>query len=433
MLDILFTDITIITMEDDKPVINRGFVGVIGGKIAHVSETAPEEGAARKISGKDKLIMPGLVNTHAHTAMCIMRGYADDYALHDWLYKKIFPVESRLTEQAVLAGVKLGFAEMIRFGTTSVSDMYFYQLAAAKFALECGIRANLSNAVLALSPDFDFETDRAVAELRELLKSFHGADGRRVRADASIHAQYTSTPDVWKKTAKIARDNRLIMHLHLSETKREHEECVAQLGKTPARMFYENGVFGVPVIAAHCTWLSEEDMEICAESGVSCAHNPVSNLKLGSGIARISQMQKLGMNVSLGTDGCCSNNTHDLFEEIKAAALLQKGTTGDPTVLNAYSALKLATVNGAKAQGRENEIGRIREGFDADLIVIDLDAPHLYPVFDPLSTVVYGARGSDVCMTVVKGKVLYENGEHKTIDIERVYDEVEKYALPLVK
>jgi 5-methylthioadenosine/S-adenosylhomocysteine deaminase len=433
MLDILFSNITVITMEDDRPVINNGFVGVKDGKIARVCGEMPREAASRVIDGRKKLIMPGLVNTHAHTAMCVMRGFADDYTLHDWLFEKVFPVEARLTEKAVIAGVKLGFAEMLRSGTTSVTDMYFHQPSAARFAYECGMRVNLSNAVLAHGPEFDFETDRSIRELNELLMSWHGADGGRIRADAAIHGEYTSSPEVWRKVTDIARERSLNIHLHLSETLAEHEDCVKQNGKTPARMFYENGVFDVPVIAAHCTWLTNEDMDLCAEKGVSAAHNPVSNLKLGSGIARICDMQRHGMNVSLGTDSCCSNNSHDLFEEIKTAALLQKGISGDPTVLDAYSALKLATVGGAKAQGRENEIGRVKTGFDADLIMLDLDQPHLYPVYDPLSTVVYSARGSDVCMTMVKGRILYENGEYKTIDLESVYAQVEKYTLPIVR
>ena len=432
MFDLLFNDITVITMEDLRPVIKNAFIGIRDGKIAFVSETKPTQAAKRTINGKNKLLMPGLVNTHAHTAMCVMRGFADDYTLQDWLFKKVFPVEAKLTEKAVLAGVKLGWAEMLKSGTTSVSDMYFYQPVAAKFALQCGIRVNLSNAVVALSPDYDFEDDRAVAETRRLILEYHGMDGGRIQADVSIHGQYTSSPDVWKKVTALARKNGLRLHLHLSETRPEHDNCVAEHGKTPARLFYENGVFDLPVIAAHCTWLTDEDMDILAEKGVSAAHNPVSNLKLGSGIARIIEMKKRGMNVSLGTDSCCSNNSHDLFEEIKTAALLQKGVSYDPTSLNAYSALKLATVNGAKAQGRENEIGRICEGFDADLIMLDLDQPHLFPCYDPISTVVYGARGSDVCFTMVKGKILYENGEFKTIDIERVYEEVEREALPIV-
>ena len=192
-------------------------------------------------------------------------------------------------------------------------------------------------------------------------------------------------------------------------------------------------MFEAKVLAAHGVWLSDEDMDIFAEAGASVAHCPVSNLKLGSGIARLAEMKRHGMNVALGTDGCCSNNTHDLFEEVKLAALLQKGVSGDPTCVTAYESLKMATVGGAKAQGRENEIGRIAEGFDADMILIDADSPILRPVYDPISTTVYSATGRDVCLTMVQGRILYENGQFTTIDVEQAMHEVEHYAVPIVR
>ena len=222
------------------------------------------------------------------------------------------------------------------------------------------------------------------------------------------------------------------MQVHVSETRKEHETCIARRGVTPTRALYDAGVFQAKVLAAHGVWLTDEDMDIFAETGASVAHCPVSNLKLGSGIARMAEMKRRGVNVALGTDGCCSNNTHDLFEEVKLAALLQKGVSGDPTSVNAYEALKMATVGGAKAQGRENEIGRVAEGFDADLILIDADSPLLRPVYDPVSTAVYSATGRDVCLTMVQGRILYENGQFTTIDVEQAMHEVEAYAVPIV-
>lgn len=432
-MDYLFQNATVLTMCDERPVLQNGFVGVAGGKVVYVGETAPEEPAARTIDCRGKFLLPGLVNAHAHTAMCLMRGYADDYTLQTWLYEKVFPVEARLDERAILAGARLGFAEMLRTGTTSASDMYFREPAVATLALDCGMRVSLSNAVLAFDEaTYDPEKDRAIQETRALIRDFHGAGNGRIRADAAIHAEYTSYPAVWRYVTDIARENGLVLQVHVSETKKEHEECLARRGVTPTRAMYDAGVFEAKVLAAHGVWLSDEDMDIFAEAGASVAHCPVSNLKLGSGIARLAEMKRHGMNVALGTDGCCSNNTHDLFEEVKLAALLQKGVSGDPTCVTAYESLKMATVGGAKAQGRENEIGRIAEGFDADMILIDADSPILRPVYDPISTTVYSATGRDVCLTMVQGRILYESGQFTTIDVEQAMHEVEHYAVPIV-
>lgn len=429
MFDILFCGADIITMCDESPVIREGFVGVTGKKVSYAGREKPEGDAARIIDCKHKILMPGLVNAHTHTAMCLLRGYADDYALQDWLYNKVFPVEAKLTPKAVMAGVRLGFAEMLRTGTTSISDMYYFQPQMAQLALDCGIRASICNAVIAFDEDaFDPKADRAILETIELAEYFHGKGDGRIRADAAIHAEYTSTPKTWRTVVGMAQKYGLCLQVHLSETEAEHKECIGRHGKTPAAVMAENRVFDVKAIAAHCVWITDDDMDILAQKGVSCAHNPVGNLKLASGIARVKAMQERGMNVALGTDGCCSNNTHDLFEEIKAAALLAKGTSLDPTALSAYEALKLATVNGARAQGRENEIGKIQAGMEADIILVDLSEPMTRPVYDPVSAIVYSVRGSDVCLTMVQGRVLYENGLYHTIDIERAIEEADMYA-----
>lgn len=280
----------------------------------------------------------------------------------------------------------------------------FFEPDSAAVAAEIGIRASLCNSVLALGDDYDFEQDRAVIETRALIRDWHLAANGRIRADVGIHAEYTSLPEHWRKVSELAEKHNLVTQIHLSETKRETDECIARYGKTPTEILNENGVFNTRTLAAHGVYLTNRDMSILARRGVSVAHNPVSNLKLASGIANVTAMLKSGINVSLGTDGCASNNSHDLFEELKLAALLAKGTSLDPTAVPAYSALKLATVNGAYAQGRENEIGRLIPGFDADIIMVNTHSPRLRPVYDPCGTVVYSACGSDVCLTVVQGK-----------------------------
>ncbi len=437
MLDLIIKNANIITMDERRPVIRGGCVGIVGGKLAFVSEAVPaehaQEGAKRTINAKGNIVMPGLINAHAHAAMCVMRGYADDYRLDEWLFNKIFPVEGRLTREAVLAGVRLGIAEMLASGTTSFSDMYSNQPAAAGIILKSGIRANLSNGIIALSENFDIEADRSTKELAALLRDHHLAGSGRIRADASIHAEYTSPPWVWERVHAAAAENGLVTHIHLCETAKEADECKARHGgKTPVEVFSEHGIFDTPVSAAHCVHLTENDIRILAEKKVTAVHCPVSNLKLASGIANIRRMAELGVNIALGTDGCASNNDHDLFEEIKLAALLAKGTSLDPTAIPAYEALKMATVNGAKAQGRENEIGQLKEGFDADLIMLDINKPRMQPLYDPIAAAVYAAKGSDVCLTVVQGKILYENGEWMTIDAEKAIAEVKSIAVPIV-
>ncbi len=428
MFDTLIKNAVVITMTGAKDVLYEASIGIGDGRIEYLGREPKE--AREVIDARGHIVMPGLVNAHAHTAMCVMRGFADDYTLQSWLFDKVFPVEARLTERAIVAGVVLGMAEMISTGTVSFSDMYFCQPAVAKAVREAGMKANLCNAVIALGDGYVFEKDRAVVETAELLGRY-GASGD-IRADVSIHAEYTSSPAVWRKVHAWAEEYGVITHLHLSETKAEHEGAYSRHGMSAAAAFEKYGVFDTPALAAHGVWLDENDMRILAEHGVSVAHCPVSNLKLGSGIADAGEMIRAGVNVCLGTDGACSNNSLDLFEEIKLAALLAKGKTLDPTAVTAFEALKLATVNGAAAQGRRNEMGTVEVGKSADLIMIDTSKPHLTPVYDPVSTVVYSARGSDVEMTMVNGRVLYMNGEFRTIDVEKAVRDVAEYAVPIV-
>ena len=428
-MDILFSDSIVITMNDDKPVLFHGYVGITGRKVSYVGETPPAEPAARTINGG--LLMPGLINSHSHLPMALLRGYADDYRLQEWLFDHIFPAEGKLDERCIDAGIRLGLAECIRFGVVSCTDMYFHLPRIAEAVLETGAKANISNALLCLDMNtFDFEKDRGTIEARAALAQYKGLGDGRLIIDAGIHGEYTSAPAAWQKSVAFAAENNLRLHIHLSETETEHTACIQRHCKTPAEILHEHGVFSRTTTAAHCCWLTESDMDLLAANGATAAHCPVSNLKLASGIAPVAKMRARGLNVALGTDGACSNNNHDMFEEIKTAALLQKYLTGDPSVMPAYEAIKLATVNGALGQGRENETGRILPGYDADLIMLNLDAPHLFPLNDPCAAVAYAAKGSDVCLTMVQGKVLYENGEYKTIDLEKTRCEIENYVLP---
>ena len=379
------------------------------------------------------VLMPGLINAHTHLPMAVLRGYADDMALQQWLSEYIFPREDRLDGRCVRAATLLAIAECVRFGVTSVSDMYNFCDEICQAVAETGFKANIARGTtMFLGDDFDFETFPACRELVALKQKWDGYDGGRIRIEASVHAEYTSTYQLWDALSEYAINNGLRMQVHLSETKQEHDACVEKYGLTPAQLLDCHHVFDVPAIAAHCVHLTEEDMRLLARRHVSAAHCPVSNLKLASGCADVMGMVKAGMNVCLGTDSVASNNNLDLFEEVKAAALMAKGKTGDPKAVGAQAALMMATVCGAKAQGRERECGMIKEGMDADLILLDFSQPHLIPCHNILSNLAYAASGHDVVLTMVRGRILYFAGKYPTIDLPAVVKELHDYVIPKV-
>ncbi len=423
-MNLLFRNVTVVTMENSDCVRRNMDVGITAGKITYLSTSgeklpADVNNATRVIDGTGKVLMPGLINAHAHLPMTALRGYADDYKLQTWLYDHIFPIEAKLDGECVYYGAKLGMLECLSNGVTSVADMYFYEPSVAKAACECGIRANVCNAVLYFSEKFDPTNDRTALELDKLVNEYKNHP--LIKPDASIHAVYTSKSDGWDWAKDMAKTYGLGLQIHIQETQTEVNECLEKYGKTPTEVFYENGVFDYPVNAAHCVWLTDADMDIFAKTGAVATHCPVSNLKLASGVARVPQMLSKGVTVALGTDGVASNNNHDMFEEIKLAALIHKMTACDASCMPAYEVLKMATVNGAKALSRDN-LGMIKVGYDADVILIDFDALHLSPCFDVISNIVYAARGSDVCMTVVNGKVVYENKSFAAGDYHEVRD-----------
>lgn len=429
-MDILFSNVTCVTMDAQMHVYPNAFVGVTDGKISHVGLSAPAQKPAQIIDGAGMVLMPGLINCHTHLPMSILRGYADGHDLQTWLNDYIFPREDRLDGRAVRAATLLAIAECLRFGTTSVSDMYFFCDEIARAVDESGIKANISRGTTLFADEFDVETYPACVELMELHRRWHGHDNGRIRVEASIHGEYTSDHRLWDALSEYAINNDLGMHVHVSETKQEHEGCIERHGLTPAQVLNCHRVFDTRAMIAHGVWLDEEDRRILAAHRVTCVHNPVSNLKLGSGCADVVAMVKAGMNVALGTDGDSSNNNLDMFEEMKAAVLT--ANSRHPGALSASAVLTMATVCGARAQGRENECGQIRAGYDADLILLNFTQPHLIPCHDVLSNLVFSARGNDVVMTMVRGKILYMNGEFTTIDLSAVVRELTEYAIPLV-
>jgi len=432
-MDTLFSNVTCVTMDEQMRVLTDAFVGVTDGKISYLAKVAPKEPPQKIIDGTGMVLMPGLINCHTHLPMSILRGYADDYPLAVWLNDYIFPREEKLDDRTVKAATLLGIAECLRFGITSVSDMYDHCGAIAEAVAQSGIKANLSRGTtMFIGDDFDFETFPGTQELVALKEQWHGYDNGRIQVEASIHAEYTSTYQLWDALAEYAINEGLGLQIHLSETRDEHEACKERYGLTPAQLLDCHKVFLPRTTAAHCVWLEPEDMALLASRGVSAAHCPVSNLKLGSGIADVRAMVKAGMNVTLGTDGVASNNNLDLFEEIKTAALLAKGKNLDPTALSAEAALMMATVCGARAQGREKECGMVKLGMDADLILLDFTAPHLIPCHNVHSQLAYAASGHDVILTMVRGQVLYAAGKFPTIDLGAVMQELSEHGMKTV-
>jgi 5-methylthioadenosine/S-adenosylhomocysteine deaminase len=367
------------------------------------------------------VMMPGLVNCHTHLPMSFLRGYADDYDLSTWLNDYIFPREARLDDRAVKAATLLSIAECLRFGTTSVSDMYDHCDAVAEAVAEAGIKANISRGTtMFIGDDFDPKTFWGCQELRQTKEKWHGYDDSRIRIEASVHGEYTSTYQLWDYLSRYCAEEEIGMHIHLSETAAEVEGSLDRNGLTPAQVLDCHHVFDGRAIAAHCVHLTEEDMKLLAKRKVSAVHCPVSNLKLASGFPNAPRMLAKGINYALGTDSVASNNNLNLMEEVKLCATLFKATTGDPTVVTPAQALYAATRAGALAQGR-SDCGLVKEGFRADLIVMDLRCkPHMYPCHSMVNNVVFAGQGSDVCLTMVDGNVLYRDGLYTTMDVEAV-------------
>lgn len=403
-------------------------IAVEDNKITYVGADIPANmQEAEIIDGQGKLATAGMVNTHGHVSMTLLRSYADDMALMDWLQNKIWPIEDKMDANDIYWGAMLGIAEMLKGGTTCFADMYAFMEDVARACAEAGIRANLCRGLIGVAPDKDIK----LAENNTLAENWQGYDHGRIRVTYGPHAPYTCPVDYLEKVIKAAADHKAEIQMHLCETKFEVESCVKEHGVTPIKLMDNLGMFELGTVAAHCVHLTDEDMEIMAAKKVRVAHNPQSNLKLASGIAPVAQMLEKGICVGLGTDGASSNNNLDMLEECRAAAMLHKATTFDPLVVPAAKAWEMATCDGAKVLGFEN-LGTLEAGKLADIVLWDMHKPYWYPRHNKLSQLVYAANSSDADTVIIAGKKVLEGGRLLTFDEEKIYAEAQACAEKLI-
>lgn len=413
----LFTHIDYV--DADFQNVRDGFLLVEGSRIAYLGKEKPRDYDGPCYDGRGKLAMPGFFNTHCHVPMTLIRGYGEGLPLDRWLFERMFPFEAKLDGEAVYWGALLGIAEMISSGIVSFNDMYFFLSDIARAVEESGIKANISQGLSSQDESQRLADNKGYKEGLELLDIIKGSDHDRIAFDVGLHAEYTSCEGFVRQVADYAREGGHRVQVHLSETEKEHKEGIERRGKTPAAFFKDCGLLDAPTTAAHCVAVDEADLEILREKRVTVAHNPSSNLKLGSGVAPVLEMQRRGIQVTIGTDGAASNNNLNGLEEVNLASILQKGVHRDPMAMGVETTLRMACRNGALSQGRK-DCGALAEGNRADIVIYDMDKPHLQPVFDPAANVLYAAQASDVCLTMVDGKTLYKDGEFLTMDIERV-------------
>lgn len=427
----LFEDISVI--DENFECRKHAYVGIDGNTISYIGENPPDGGHsyAQTYKGTDRLLMPALYNAHAHAPMTLLRGYAENLPLDRWLNEKCWPFEAKMTPEDNYWATLLACAEMVRYGVVGFSDMYYATPERAKATIEAGLKANICEGLIAFEPK-PYSEYPVSAQNEEFVRTLHNAADGRIKIDYCIHAEYTSNEQTCRDIVEVLKENGLRLHLHLSETKKEVDECRERhSGLSPVEYFESLGAFDVPCTAAHCVWVDDNDMEILKRHGVFVANNPASNMKLGSGFAPIPEMLKRGINVCLGSDGMASNNNHNLLSDLYMMSLIYKGYNLDPTAIEPAQALRAATLTGALSQGRE-DCGAIKVGNRADLCVIDTHGPQWCPMTDPIYNVVYAGDGSDVVLTMCDGRIVYDNGNWPTIDLEAAKDEVAKRAKRII-
>lgn len=413
MKDFVISGVKLLTPSGEVITAN---IHVSGDKISAI--TRGEVEGSNVIDGHGKFATPGLVNAHTHASMTLLRSYSDDKALMDWLNKDIWPIEAKMTHKDIYWGAALAAVEMIKSGTTAFADMYGPNMEeVAKVVDESGLRGSLSRGLIGI-----FDGDEKLATNVELYKNFHGAANGRITVMFGPHAIYTCPPDYLRKVATAAEKLGAEIHMHMNETQDEINDCLKNYGKRPFEVVNETGLLDLGMLAAHCVWLSDEEIEIIKAKKIRVAHNPGSNMKLASGIAPVTKLLAEGVTVALGTDGASSNNNLDMLEEVRLAALLAKVESMNPLSVPAAQALQMATEFGATALGLQN-VGRLAEGYKADIVLWDMSGVEWQPNYNPVSLLVYSANASSADTVIVDGKILMQGRELKTLDAEKILAE----------
>lgn len=427
MSKLIFKNINYYQSDTGKTTCGDVFVedGIIK-KIGEVLEETDNE--TEVISGSEYLALPGFVNTHTHVAMSLLRDYGGDMPLSRWLNEYIWPAEAKLTDDDVFWGSQLGILEMLATGTTCFMEMYDHCDAIAEAVKKSGIRAILSRGSVGM---FD-SAKKGIQENDALFNAWHGAENDRIRVWYGPHAPNTCSGEYIQEMAQHSRERRTGIHIHVAETKAEVEKIIQEYGMTPAEWLASLGVLDVPTLAAHCVWMTEDDFDIFAKNHVAVAHNPVSNLKLASGIAPVASMQEKGIVVGLGTDGASSNNTLSMLRELQMAALIHKVRKYDAEEMGATQVINMATIEGAKALCLQNQIGSLEEGKKADITLFKMTQPWNIPHHDSVNNIAYAAQASDIEAVFVDGRCVYRQGEFLTLDKERIIFECQQIAKRIV-
>lgn len=419
----------IITMNPEAEIIPNGSICIEDGRIKAITAGVPEAelADAELTDARGMFVLPGLINTHTHVPMTMLRGYADDLPLRQWLTEHIFPAEARLVKpDNVRVATRLAFIEMIKSGTTCFNDMYFFEDVIAEEAEAAGIRGVMGESLIDF-PTPSFRTaDEGLALAEALIQKWQGHP--TIHPSVCAHSPYTCSKETLQRTKQLADRHQTLLQIHLSETRREVEEIKAQTGMRPAAYLHSIGLLDRNVIAAHCVWLDPREIELLASARTSIGHCPKSNLKLASGIADTDTYHRSGITVSIGTDGAASNNTLDMVEEMRFAALLPKTVHDNPEAVSARTALQMATINGAKALGLDNITGSLETGKSADLILVHADASNMLPVYDEYSAIVYAMNSKNICSSMVNGTWIMRNREVCRIDKEKTVEDMKKLA-----
>ena len=424
------------TMSASMEIIENSVVGIKDGRIVAIGQNDNEGSVALKtketIDASGCIVMPGLINTHTHLPMVCFRGMADDLPLMEWLTEYIFPAEARfVNKKMVYDGATLAMAEMILSGTTTFCDAYFFEDTITEAVSAVGMRAVVSQGFADFATPDNPRFEKMMAAAKRFVTRWQ-SHAPMITPAYFCHSPYTCSPATLTNVKEAAREAGILYLMHLLENKDEIDTILNRYGKRPVQHLLDLGVLDDQTVAVHCNWLTGDDMAVFADLGVRVSHNPESSMKLAAGVAPVPEMLKHGIKVGLGTDGCASNNDLDMFREMDTAAKIHKVTSLDPTVMSAQTVLKMATLGGAQVLGLDKLIGSIEEGKQADIILVDMNQPHLTPLYNCYSQLVYAARGADVKTSIINGKVVMKDRQMRTIDLPAAMENVRGVAADII-